>query len=96
MLSKMFPTKSQLYSVLSRLNKPEMLLLQNLKRQYYDSKEYQSRSAHSTFAHNSIDMSRVSDAINTRRTQDGQEESIAEHDVSHHTQGFRINGEKGT
>ena len=80
----MFPTKSQLYSVLSRLNKPEMLLLQNLKRQYYESKEYQSRSAHSTVAHNSIDIdvSRLSDAMNTRRTQDGQEESIMEHDTS--------------
>lgn len=34
LLTKFFPTKSQLYSVLSRLNKPEMLLLKNLKRQY--------------------------------------------------------------
>ena len=33
-LTKFFPTKSQLYSVLSRLNKPEMLLLKNLKRHY--------------------------------------------------------------
>ena len=35
-LTKFFPTKSQLYSVLSRLNKPEMLLLKNLKRHYQE------------------------------------------------------------
>ncbi len=82
LLTKFFPTKSQLYSVLSRLNKPEMLLLKNLKRQYH---EHESKSVNVPLTSKPISAGHSHRAAH-------QEESILETDTVAATQGFKING----
>ena len=95
LLTKFFPTKSQLYSVLSRLNKPEMLLLKNLKRhqrqqeggseRQEESLEEAGSSAHPRFKINGSERSTVESVIERARPEDSFLQVRQElHNYSHH------------